>query len=616
MPRRVALVVFASFVAVLVHTAAPEAAPTAARPAAGRGRPTVEEARRFVADAETQLLALAIESQRAEWVKSTYITDDTEQLAALANQRLIQSNVEYAQQATRFDKLQLPADVRRKLLLLKLAITLPAPSDPAKAAELTQITARMEGAYGKGKWTRQDKAGKEETLDITALGRLMAQSRDARELRDAWVGWHAVGAPMRADYMRYVQLGNEGARELGFADMGALWRSKYDMPPAAFSAEVDRLWEQVKPFYVSLHAYVRRRLRETYGADVVPADGPIPAHLLGNMWAQEWGNIYSMVAPKEADSGLDITKALQAKKVDERGMVKYGENFFVSLGFPPLPATFWERSQFTKPRDRDVVCHASAWDVDFIDDLRIKMCIDITAEDFETIHHELGHNFYQRAYANQPFLYRDSANDGFHEAIGDAVALSVTPSYQKRLGLIDAEPDPSRDLGLLLQQAMDKIAFLPFGLVIDQWRWKLFAGEITPENANAEWWRLRQKYQGVAPPVARTEADFDPCAKYHVPANVSYTRYFLARILQFQFHRALCAAAGQTGPLHRASVYGNEAAGDKLEAMLAMGMSRPWPEALEALTGQREMDARAILDYFAPLKAWLDEQNAGQPVGW
>jgi peptidyl-dipeptidase A len=616
MPRRVALVVFASFVAVLVHTAAPEAAPTAARPAAGRGRPTVEEARRFVADAETQLLALAIESQRAEWVKSTYITDDTEQLAALANQRLIQSNVEYAQQATRFDKLQLPADVRRKLLLLKLAITLPAPSDPAKAAELTQITARMEGAYGKGKWTRQDKAGKEETLDITALGRLMAQSRDARELRDAWVGWHAVGAPMRADYMRYVQLGNEGARELGFADMGALWRSKYDMSPAAFSAEVDRLWEQVKPFYVSLHAYVRRRLRETYGADVVPADGPIPAHLLGNMWAQEWGNIYSMVAPKEADSGLDITKALQAKKVDERGMVKYGENFFVSLGFPPLPATFWERSQFTKPRDRDVVCHASAWDVDFIDDLRIKMCIDITAEDFETIHHELGHNFYQRAYANQPFLYRDSANDGFHEAIGDAVALSVTPSYQKRLGLIDAEPDPSRDLGLLLQQAMDKIAFLPFGLVIDQWRWKLFAGEITPENANAEWWRLRQKYQGVAPPVARTEADFDPCAKYHVPANVSYTRYFLARILQFQFHRALCAAAGQTGPLHRASVYGNEAAGDKLEAMLAMGMSRPWPEALEALTGQREMDARAILDYFAPLKAWLDEQNAGQPVGW
>jgi peptidyl-dipeptidase A len=591
-------------------------ATSAAKPAKSATKPSVESAQKFVAEAEAKLLALAIEQQRAEWVKSTYITDDTEQLAARANQRLIEANVDYAKRATQFDRLQLPADVRRKLMLLKLAITLPAPSDPAKAEELTQITARMEGAYGKGKWAHEGKDGKEETLDITALGRLMAESRDAALLRDAWVGWHAVGAPMRKDYMRYVQLGNEGARELGFADMGAMWRAKYDMTPAEFSAEVDRLWEQVKPFYVSLHAYVRRRLRETYGADVVPADGPIPAHLLGNMWAQEWGNIYSLVAPKGADSGIDLTKRLEAKKVDDRAMVKYGENFFVSLGFPPLPETFWERSQFSKPRDREVVCHASAWDIDYVDDLRIKMCIDETAEDFETIHHELGHNFYQRAYAEQPFLYRDSANDGFHEAIGDAVALSITPAYLKQVGLIDTEPDASRDTGLLLQQAMDKIAFLPFGLVIDQWRWKLFAGEITPENANAEWWRLRQKYQGVAPPAPRTEADFDPCAKYHVPANVSYTRYFLARILQFQFHRALCASAGQSGPLHRASVYGNKAAGEKLETMLAMGLSKPWPDALEAMTGQREMDARAILDYFAPLEAWLDEQNAGQPVGW
>jgi len=615
MSRRLAFTLCACVLAVSLH-ASGAAQAQAGKSAPSRPRATVDGARRFVAEAEARLLELAIEQQRVEWVKSTYITDDTEQLAALANQRLIEANVAYAQEATRFDKLDLPADLRRKLMLLKLGIVLPAPSDAAKRAELTQITARMEGAYGKGTWTRRDKQGKDEELDITALARLMAQSRDAGELRDAWVGWHAVGAPMRADFMRYVQLGNEGARELGFADMGAMWRSKYDMPPAAFAAEVDRLWEQVKPFYVALHAYVRRRLRETYGPEVVPADGPIPAHLLGNMWAQEWGNIYTLVAPKGQDCGIDLTERLRAKKVDERGMVKYGENFFVSLGFPALPQSFWERSQFSKPRDRDVVCHASAWDIDYVDDLRIKMCIDTTAEDFETIHHELGHNFYQRAYAGQSFLYRDSANDGFHEAIGDAIALSVTPSYLKQVGLIDAEPALECDIGLLLQQAMDKIAFLPFGLVIDQWRWKVFAGEITPANANAEWWRLREKYQGVVPPVARSERDFDPGAKYHVPANVSYTRYFLARILQFQFHRALCAEAGQQGTLNRASIYGNKAAGAKLAAMLEMGISKPWPDALEAMTGQREMDARAILDYFAPLKAWLDEQNAGQPVGW
>ena len=241
---------------------------------------------------------------------------------------------------------------------------------------------------------------------------------------------------MRQEFARYVELGNKGARELGFADMGAMWRSKYDMPPDAFAKELDRLWEQVRPLYVSLHAYVRSRLREKYG-DVVPANGPIPAHLLGNMWAQEWDNIYPLVAPKDADPGYDLTEILKDRKTDALQMVRYGEGFFTSLGFAPLPKTFWERSLFVKPRDREVVCHASAWDVDYVDDLRLKMCIDITAEDFVTIHHELGHNFYQRAYDQQPFLFRDSANDGFHEAIGDTIALSVTPEYLVKLGLAE-----------------------------------------------------------------------------------------------------------------------------------------------------------------------------------
>jgi peptidyl-dipeptidase A len=546
-------------------------------------------------------------------VKSTYITDDTEILAAKADERAIATQVELAKQATRFDHLKLPADLARKMLLLKVSLVLATPADPKESAELTDITSRMEGTYGKGKWCPP---GKDKCLDIEDLTRLMATSRDPNELRDAWVGWHRIARPMRQDFARYVELANQGARELGFQDTGALWRSKYDVPPDDFARELDRLWEQVQPLYVQLHAYVRWKLREKYGEQVVSAHGPLPADVLGNMWAQSWENIYPLVAPAGADPGYDLTQILKSRHTDALGMVRYGEHFFTSLGFEALPRTFWERSMFVKPRDREVVCHASAWDVDAEQDLRVKMCIDITAEYFSTIHHELGHNFYQRAYSHQPFLFRDSANDGFHEAIGDTIALSITPQYLVKLGLLDRAPDPSKDLGLLLQRALEKIAFLPFGLLIDQWRWKVFAGEITPQEYNRAWWDLRLKYQGVAPPVPRSEEDFDPGAKYHVPANVPYTRYFLADILQFQFHRALARIAGCAEPLNRCSIYGNKEAGARLAKTLEMGLSRPWPDALEALTGERQMDATAIRDYFAPLEKWLKEQNQGKPIGW
>jgi peptidyl-dipeptidase A len=453
---------------------------------------------------------------------------------------------------------------------------------------------------------------------VTAVGKLMATSRDPNELKRAWLGWHAVGAPMRQRYARMVELGDQGSRELGYVDVGALWRSNYDMPPDAFQKELDRLWTQLQPLYVSLHAYVRGQLAKKYGKEVVPPNGPIPAHLLGNIWAQEWNNVYDLMdSPKPAQS-YDLTKILEQRKTDARGMVKYGENFFSSIGFAPLPATFWQRSLFTKPTDRDVVCHASAWDIDYVDDLRIKMCIQTTEEDFRTIHHELGHNYYQRAYNKQPFLFRDSANDGFHEAVGDTMALSVTPEYLKQLGLIDTVPPASGDIDYLLQQALEKVAFLPFGLVIDKWRWEVFSGQVKPEQYNKAWWELRLKYQGVAPLAARTEADFDPGAKYHVPGNVPYMRYFLARIYQFQFQRALCKEIGYQGPVHRCSIYGNKKAGEKLNTMLELGRSKPWPDALEALTGEKQMDASALADYFAPLKTWLDEQNKknNYPVGW
>jgi len=578
--------------------------------------PSVAETRTFLDQAEKQLLALQVEFSRADWVKSTYITDDTEALAAAANQRMIDLNVRLAKQATRFDGVKLPPDLARKMKLLKLSLTMAAPSNPSESAELTRIAASMEGTYGKGKYCPAGIQDPSKCLDIEQITRIMAASRDPGQLLDVWRGWHTVSPPMRPSYRRFVELSNKGARELGFSDTGAMWRSKYDMPPDAFAREVDRLWEQVKPLYVSLHAYVRNKLREKYGPDAVPERGPIPAHLLGNMWAQSWDNIYPLVAPKDADPGYDLTSILKARGYDAHRMVKSGEAFFTSLGFPPLPPTFWERSMFLKPRDREVVCHASAWDVDYVDDLRVKMCIDITGEDFVTVHHELGHNFYQRAYNKQPPLFRDSANDGFHEAVGDTIALSITPEYLIKIGLLDKAPDASKDIGLLLARALDKVAFLPFGLMIDQWRWQVFSGQTPPEKYNEAWWQLREKYQGVAAPIARTEADFDPGAKYHVPANVPYTRYFLAAILQFQFHRSLAEAAGCHGPLHRCSIYGNQEAGKRLNDMLEMGLSRPWPDALQALTGKREMDATAMVDYFAPLKKWLDEQNQGKPIGW
>jgi peptidyl-dipeptidase A len=573
--------------------------------------PTLAEARAFLDRAQSKLLDLSVQQQRADWVKSTFITYDSEILAAKADQDVIAATMQLAKESTRFSHLRMPEDMERQFRLLRLSLTLAAPSDPKEATELTQIATRMEGIYGSGKYCPHEG----ECFDLDQLSDILRTSTDPGKLLDAWRGWHTISPPMRPLFQKYVELGNQGARELGFADMGAMWRSKYDMPADAFPVELDRLWEQVKPLYLSLHAYVRWKLREKYG-DIVPASGPIPAHLLGNMWAQEWEGIYPLLAPKDADPGCDLTTILKGRGATPVDLVKYGEHFFTSLGFAPLPKTFWERSLLVKPRDRDVVCHASAWDIDTQDDLRVKMCFEINAEDFSTIHHELGHNFYQRAYKQQPFLFRDSANDGFHEAIGDTIALSVTPEYLKKVGLLPTVPDESKDIGLLLYKALEKVAFLPFGLMIDKWRWQVFSGQIPPEQYNESWWKLTLEYQGVAPPVPRSEADFDPGAKYHVPANYPYARYFLADILQFQFHRALAKAAGCTGPLNRCSIYESKDAGDRLNSMLAMGESRPWPKALAALTGQEQMDATAILDYFAPLKKWLDEQNRGKPLGW
>lgn len=578
--------------------------------------PTVEDTEKFLKDAEAALNTESVRVSRIQWVNSTFLTEDTDALAAEAGARQTELSVRLALEAAKFDKVEgLSDEVKRKLNILKGGIVLPAPTTAGAADQLNNISTRLQSAYGKGEGSLRGKP-----INGSDIEEQMSLNRNPDELKEMWTSWHdKVGAPMRADYQRLVDISNAGARELGYPNVGAMWRSQYDMPADDVTKLTDKIWADTKPLYDDLHCYVRGKLNEKYGDVVQPKTGPIRADLLGNMWAQEWTGIYDIVAPAGAgDIGYDPTELLKSAGYDDRKMVQTGEAFFTSLGFEKLPDTFWKRSMFVKPADRDVVCHASAWDIDNQDDVRIKMCIKVNGQDFVTVHHELGHNFYQRAYKAQDFLHMNGANDGFHEAVGDTIALSITPEYLVQIGLLpkDKVPSSDKDIGLLLRQAMDKIAFMPFGLLVDKWRWGVFDGSVKPEGYNAAWNDLRLKYQGIQPPVERSEASFDPGAKYHIPATTPYLRYFLANVLQFQFYRAACEQSGWKGPLHRCSFYNNKEVGKKFNAMLEMGASKPWPDALEAFTGQREISGDAIIAYFAPLQAWLKEQNRGKSCGW
>lgn len=581
-----------------------------------KAKPDPAEAKAYVEGVDAKLRELWTAEAMAAWTHATDITDEHEAAVAKASEASMAYLNEAIKGAQKFQGVEADAETSRQLHLLNIATSLPAPADPDKRKELAKVATKLDSMYGTGKWDCEDEA-KDNCKDMGDAMAIIAESDDYDELLEAWAGWRTISPAMRPKYQRFVELANEGARDIGFADTGELWRSGYDMTPDEFEAEMERLWQQVKPLYTQLHCHVRAELAEKYGEDKVPVDGMIPAHLLGNLWAQEWPNIYDDLEPYPGQPSIDVTEGLQRAEFDELKMVETAENFFVSLGLNELPETFWERSLFTKPADREVQCHASAWDVTSNNDLRIKMCIKVDMEDFVTIHHELGHNYYYNNYYTRPILFQQGAHDGFHEGIGDTLALSVTPQYLKDMGLLEeVSEDPKAVINKQMADGLEKIAFLPFGLLIDRWRWGVFSGEIEPGNYNAAWWELRNEYQGVAAPVERTEDHFDPGAKYHIPANTPYARYFLARILQFQFHKALCEAAGHEGPLHTCSIYGSKAAGAKLQAMLAMGASKPWPDALEAIAGTRTMDAAAMLEYFEPLQTYLAEQNEGRTCGW
>ena len=574
----------------------------------------------FLERVELEDKTLGPVASSAYWLQANFITYDSQKVVADYGKRFQLLALERARQASTFDDVEVSEENRRKLNLIKNSFVMPSPLDDTLAGEIANIMAELDAMYGAG----QHCFGEGDCYDLEAFEGVIDNSRDPDELLKAWEGWRNIGTPMKDKYLRMVEIGNLGAKDLGYEGLTDLWFSQYDMPAEEFLAETDRVWDELKPLYDALHCHVRSELSEHYGEEVVSKEGVLPAHVLGNMWGQSWANVYDLVYTPDnpnASSGIDLTKILEEKNIDEIEMTKIAENFFISLGFQPLPDTFWERSLFVKPQDRSVVCHASAWNLDAdANDLRIKMCIERNAEDFSTIHHELGHIFYYQAYnSTQPSVFQSGANDGFHEAVGDLLSLSITPEYYNKIGLIseaeakDATSDP---ISLLMQQALQGVVSVPWTLMLDKWRAGVFSGETSESQLNDSWWELREYYQGIGAPRERGADAFDPGAKYHIPGNTPYTRYYLAQILQYQFHESLCNQMGFEGPLHECSIYDNELAGKKLRAMLSLGQSQEWQVALEALTGTRSLSGKSMLNYYKPLKDWLDVQNTDRTCGW
>ena len=451
---------------------------------------TRETAKQFVARIQAEGALLEEESSAAQWVRNTYITPDTAILARKAGERSLAFQSSMVKQAKQFRDADMDTETARAIELILRGSSAPAPNDAALRTELSAILTNMEGQYGAGQYCNAAGVCRE----LQELESVLAQSRDYDELLDVWQGWRQVSSPYRKEYQRFVEIGNQGAKDFGYTNLADLWQGGYDMESEVFVEESRRLWGEVKPFYDELHCYVRGRLSETYGAEKVPNEGPIPAHLLGNMWSQTWDNIYDIAEPYSGVASLDVTSALVDQGYDELQMTKTAEAFFTSLGLPSLPDSFYKNSMIKKPRDRNVVCHASAWDIDNGNDPRIKQCVEINEEQLETLHHELGHIYYYLMYKDQPSVFKGGAHDGFHEAIGDTIQLSMTPAYLKKKGLISETVESyEATINKQMKMALQKIAFLPFGKMIDEWRWQVFSGEIAPEDYNAGWWRLREE---------------------------------------------------------------------------------------------------------------------------
>ncbi|XP_044735585.1 angiotensin-converting enzyme-like [Chrysoperla carnea] len=583
-----------------------------------------EHGKQFLEQANRDTLLWRNKISLAEWAYASNITDENLATKLAVSSEGAKFFKDQWQDVQKYAwKTFKDPDVKRQFSKYSILGTAALSSD--KYEQLTKAIASMEEIYAKAKicdFKNPEKCNLSLEPEITHI---LSTSNNAEELKHAWVEWRKnSGDKSKALFKEYVNLVNEAARLNNFADNGAFWLDNYETEDIV--QQFEDLWQQIKPAYLQIHAFVRNELQKIYGESVVSSTAPIPAHLLGNMWAQTWSNIAKRTLPFPNKTPEDVTQEMVKQGYTPIKMFESAEEFFKSINLSPMPDTFWKNSILQKPEGRELVCHASAWDMSDGKDFRIKQCTTVDIEDFFTVHHEMGHIQYDLAYKHHPIIYREGANEGFHEAVGDTISLSVsTQKHLRKIGLLKSqEDDYESDLNHLYSTALDKIVFLPFAYTVDQFRWNIFKGLIKPENYNCEWWKLRENYQGIEPPVNRSSDGFDAGAKYHVVADVPYIRYFVSFVIQFQFHKAVCQKSGQYVPndptkqLHQCDIYQNTEAGKLLKNMLQLGSSKPWPDAMEAITGQRKMDASGLLEYFKPILDYIENKNKenGVHVGW
>uniref|UniRef100_T1PCB8 Angiotensin-converting enzyme n=1 Tax=Musca domestica TaxID=7370 RepID=T1PCB8_MUSDO len=561
----------------------------------------------------------------ASWAYASNITDENERKRNEISAENAKFMKEVAKDIQKFNwRSYGSADVRRQFKILSKTGYSALPEEDY--AELLDVLSSMESNFAKVRVCDYKNGEKCDLSLDPEVEEIITKSRDPEELKHYWVQFYdKAGTPTRKSFERYIELNTKSAKLNNFTDGAEVWLDEYE--DDTFEQQLEAIFEDIKPLYEQIHGYVRHRLNQFYGDEVVSKTGPLPMHLLGNMWAQQWSSIADIVSPFPNKPLVDVSDEMVAQGYTPLKMFEMGDGFFQSMGLKKLPQDFWDKSILEKPSDgRDLVCHASAWDFYLVDDVRIKQCTRVTQDQFFTVHHELGHIQYFLQYQHQPFVYRTGANPGFHEAVGDVLSLSVsTPKHLERVGLLkNYVSDEEARINQLFLTALDKIVFLPFAFTMDKYRWALFRGQVEKSDWNCAFWKLREEYSGIEPPVVRTEHDFDAPAKYHVSADVEYLRYLVSFIIQFQFYKSACITAGEyvpgnpAYPLDNCDIYGSKEAGKLFENMLSLGASKPWPDALEAFNGERTMTGKAIAEYFEPLRVWLEAENLKNnvPIGW
>ncbi|KAM6291936.1 angiotensin-converting enzyme 2 [Porphyrio hochstetteri] len=585
-----------------------------------------QEAQRFLEDFNRRVEDISYESSIASWNYNTNITEENANKMNEADSKWSAFYDEASRNASSFPLASIQDDLTR-LQIQSLQDRGSSNLSPEKYERLSTVLSKMSTIYSTGTVCKTTEPSEclvlEPGLDI-----IMANSTDYHERLWAWEGWRAnVGRMMRPLYEEYVDLKNEIATLNNYSDYGDYWRANYEADyPENYKysrdqliKDVEKTFEQIKPLYQQLHAYVRHRLEQFYGPEFISSTGCLPAHLLGDMWGRFWTNLYPLTVPYPAKPNIDVTSTMVLKKWDAMKIFKAAETFFDSIGLYKMTEGFWNNSMLTEPTDnRKVVCHPTAWDLGK-GDYRIKMCTKVTMDDFLTAHHEMGHIEYDMAYSKQPYLLRGGANEGFHEAVGEIMSLSAaTPQHLKSLDLLEPtfQEDEETEINFLLKQALTIVGTMPFTYMLEKWRWMVFRGEITKEEWTKRWWEMKREIVGVVEPVLHDETYCDPAVLFHVSNDYSFIRYYTRTIYQFQFQEALCKAANHNGPLHTCDITNSTAAGTKLRELLELGRTKPWTQALENVTGEKYMNAAPLLHYFEPLYEWLQGNNSGRYIGW